>query len=177
MLKLRHREAKTHVKNNQVNSTENIQTPELHGPVEVTTIGENISIEGVIHAEEDIVIECSLKGSIVAKSRQVTIGKKGRIDGDIQAENIIICGRMKGAAIGFNKVQIRLGADFSGQVKAKSISVEDGAFLKATIELDKEVREKTLPTKQQLIEAIVFPSDAHNDKMPLRELSKPNCKN
>jgi cytoskeletal protein CcmA (bactofilin family) len=177
MLKLGRRGSKTPVKNDAVNPAGNAQTPEQVSAAKITVIGENISIEGMIQADEDIVIEGSLKGSLTAKSHQLTIGKKGRVEADIQAENIVICGRMKGAVIGFNKVQINQGADFTGQIKAKSIAVEDGAFLKATIELDKEIRDKTHATPQHHLDAIVFPAEAHNEKKPIRELAKPDCKN
>ncbi len=177
MLKLGNRDTKSSGKNTVAGQTAGAPSPEPTPPAKATTIGENISIEGVIHAEEDIVIEGSLKGSVIAKSCRVTIGKNGRVEAEIQADTVVINGRLKGSVIGLHKVQINAGADFTGQIKAKSISVEDGAFLKASIELDKEIREKTHAAAPHRIEAIVFPADAHNDTMPLRELSKPNCKN
>jgi cytoskeletal protein CcmA (bactofilin family) len=164
-------------KNDPAQPADKNPAPEQLVPAYVTTIGENISIDGIIHAEEDIVIEGSLKGSVIAKSCCVTIGKNGKAEGDIQAENIVIIGRMKGNLFGFNKVRINAGADFTGQIKAKSVAVEDGAFLKASIELDKEIREKAPSAAPHRIEAIMFPADAHNDTIPLRELSKPNCIN
>jgi cytoskeletal protein CcmA (bactofilin family) len=176
MLNIGNRQGKAPVKENAGMPAGNTSADKK--PSEKSTlIGENTSIEGVIQADEDIIIEGSLKGSIVASSHQLTVGKNGRIEADIQAENIVISGRMKGSLIAFNKVQINQGADFNGQIRAKSIAVEDGSFLKASIELDKEISEKTHSTPQHRLDAVVFPAEAHNEKMPLRELSKPNFKN
>jgi cytoskeletal protein CcmA (bactofilin family) len=122
-------------------------------------------------------IEGSFKGSIIALSHQFTVGKKGRVEADVQAENIVIGGRMKGSVTAFNKVQITQTADFTGQIKARTIAIEDGAFLKASIELDKEIREKTHALPQNRIEAISFPTEGRSEKIPIRELSKPNFKN
>ena len=180
MLKLGHRDIKAPVQNNTISVTPAAAAapaPEPPCASKETLIGENITIDGAIIAEEDIIIEGSLKGSIIAKSHLVTIGKNGRIEATIQADNIVISGRMKGEITAFNKVQITQGADFTGQIKAKSIAVEDGAFLKASIELDKEIREKMHAAPQRRIDAIVFPAEGHGEKIPIREIAQPNCKN
>ena len=177
MLKIGNREGKAPVQSNFGIPAENTPASDRSIYETATVIGEKISIEGVIQADEDIVIEGSLKGSVIVASHQLTVGKKGRVEADIQAENIVISGRMKGAVTAFNKVQISQGADFIGQIKAKSIAVEDGALLKASIELDKEIREKTLATPQHRIEAIMFPAEVHSEKIPMPGISKPNFKN
>jgi cytoskeletal protein CcmA (bactofilin family) len=177
MLKLGHRDIKAPVQNNTPAA---VTAPAPQTPIgepKATLIGESITIDGTIIAEEDIIIEGSLKGSIVAKSHLVTVGKNGRIEATIQADNIVISGRMKGEITAFNKVQITQGADFTGQIKAKSIAVEDGAFLKASIELDKEIREKMQASPQRRIDAIVFPTEGLGEKIPIREITQPNCKN
>jgi hypothetical protein len=43
-------------------------------------------------------------------------------------------------------VEITREADFSGQIKAKRVSIEDGASLRADIELEHEPQEQILPT-------------------------------
>jgi cytoskeletal protein CcmA (bactofilin family) len=128
-----------------------------------TFIGEHITIEGSIHADEDIEIEGSVKGNIICQSHQLTVGKKGRIEADIQASSIAISGKVSGNITAFNTIRINKTADISGQIKAKSVSVEDGAFLKASIELDKEPKEKP-QMPQHHVEAILFTSDAHGQK-------------
>ncbi len=125
---------------------------------EPTLIGEHITVEGTVSADEDIIIEGSLKGSIIVKSHQLTIGKKGRVDADVQVNSIVISGHMTGSIVAFEKVQVMRGADFNGQIKAKSIAVEDGSFLKASIELDKEGSEKSKSGNPPRVEAVIFPA-------------------
>ena len=43
------------------------------------------------------------------------------------------------------KVEITKEADFNGEIRARSISVEDGAMLKAVIELERESQIKAVP--------------------------------
>jgi cytoskeletal protein CcmA (bactofilin family) len=105
---------------------------------EKTIIGEHLSIEGTIRASEDVVIEGNIKGTIEIKGHQLTVGSKGKVEADVEADSVVIGGRMIGNVTAKNKVQVTKNADFSGQIKAKRIAVEDGAFVKASIKLEKD---------------------------------------
>jgi cytoskeletal protein CcmA (bactofilin family) len=106
-----------------------------------TVIGENITIEGTVHAKEDIIMEGRIKGTLEAKSHRITIGPKGHIEADVDAEDVVISGKMIGKIVAHNKVQITKEADFTGSIIAKRIAIEDGAYIKATIELEKQERQ------------------------------------
>ena len=111
-----------------------------------TIIGENISIEGSIRGKETLVIEGSVKGKIQLENHHLIIGPKGQVEAEIRADNVTISGRLIGDVQASGKVEITKDADFSGEIKAKRISVEDGAYLKAVIELEREPDKKALPT-------------------------------
>jgi cytoskeletal protein CcmA (bactofilin family) len=120
-------------------------TPISHSETraETTIIGENISIEGHIRGTEHLVIEGSMKGNIEMEKNDFTVGSKGRIEGEINAQNVKVSGQMIGNIKTHGKVEITKEADFMGDIKAKSISVEDGAYFKGSIELEKEPHRKT----------------------------------
>ncbi len=130
------------------------KTPVMSTPIntvssqEKTVIGQHISVEGIIRGKENLVIEGSMKGSIELEKHQVTVGSKGKVEAEIHADNVIISGRLVGNINAQGKVEITRDADFSGEIKAKRISVEDGAYLKAVIELERDSDKKTtLPPK------------------------------
>ena len=110
---------------------------------EKTTIGEHISIEGQIKGEEHLVIEGAMKGKVEMEKHNFTVGSNGRVDGDIRAQNVSISGQLKGTINALGKVEVTKEADFFGDIKAKSISVEDGAYFKGSIELDREPHRKS----------------------------------
>lgn len=110
-----------------------------------TVIGEHISIEGDIQGKEDLVIEGSVKGSISLQAHHITVGPKGKVEAEIDAENVTISGQLVGNIKAAGKVEITREADFTGEIKAHRISVEDGAFLKAVIELERESQKKPTP--------------------------------
>ena len=107
-----------------------------------TIIGEHISIEGSIRGEEDLQIEGSMKGNIELEKHNFKVGTSGQMDGEISARNVNISGEFKGNIKSHEKVEITREADFYGEIKAKSISVEDGAYIKGVIELDREPNRK-----------------------------------
>jgi cytoskeletal protein CcmA (bactofilin family) len=108
-----------------------------------TIIGEHISIEGSIRGEEDLQIEGSMKGNIELEKHNFKVGPSGQMDGEIKARNVSVSGEFKGNIKSHEKVEVTREADFYGEIKAKSISVEDGAYIKGVIELDREPNRKS----------------------------------
>lgn len=113
-----------------------------------TIIGENISFEGSVRGKENLVVEGSVKGDIDLGNCHLTVGSKGRVDAGILAANVTVSGRLTGNIKSQEKVTFTKEADFSGEVKAKRIVVEDGAYLKAVIELEREHQKKPLSTQK-----------------------------
>jgi cytoskeletal protein CcmA (bactofilin family) len=74
------------------------------------------------------------------------VGSKGRVEGEINAQSVRISGQMIGNIKTKGKVEITKEADFMGDIRAKSISVEDGAYFKGSIELEREPHRKTAST-------------------------------
>ncbi len=110
---------------------------------ERTIIGEHISIEGQIKGQEHLVIQGSLKGNVDMEKHNFSVGANGRVDGEIQAQNVSVSGQLQGKINALGSVEITKEADFFGDIKAKSISVEDGAYFKGSIELNREPHRKT----------------------------------
>jgi len=115
-------------------------SPDIIG--DKTIIGDQIYIEGTIRGDEDLLIEGKIKGNIEMKAHHLTVGSKGRVEAEVHAANVTISGALVGNINATGKVKITKEADFNGEIKAKSISVEDGAYLKAVIELEREPMKK-----------------------------------
>ncbi len=118
-----------------------------------TVIGQHISVEGVVRGNENLVIEGSMKGSIELEKHQVTVGANGQVEAEIRADNVTISGRLVGNIQADGKVEITNEADFTGEIKAKRIAVEDGAFLKAVIELERQSDKKEAPAAKSFGQA------------------------
>ena len=113
-----------------------------------TIIGKDISIEGDIRGREHMVIEGSVKGNIEMETHNFTLGPAGKVEGEIHACNISISGQMKGNIKTPGKIEITKEADFQGDILAKSIAVENGAFFKGSVELITEPPQQTFSTEE-----------------------------
>ena len=139
---------------------------------EKTTIGERISIEGSIRGEANLVIEGAMKGTIEMGKHNFTIGPNGRVDGEIHAQNVSINGQFKGAIKALGKVAVTKEANFNGEIKAKSFSVEDGAYFKGVVELDRDPHKKSAavetpkrpPSFESAKPSGILPADAKMEK-------------
>ena len=118
------------------------------GRDEKTIIGEHIVIEGSIHGEEHLEIEGSMKGTIELGRHNFRVGPSGQVEGEINARNVSVSGEFKGNIKSHEKVDISREADFYGEIKAKSISIEDGAYIKGVIELDREPNRKSTAARK-----------------------------
>lgn len=127
------------------------EPPPPPNPVAVnqkTVIGDQISIEGAIRGQEDLLIEGSVKGSIEVKAHRLTVGVKGQVEAEILAANVTVSGKLSGNINATGKVEITKEADFKGEIKARSISVQDGAYLKAVIEMEREPSKTFSPSEK-----------------------------
>jgi cytoskeletal protein CcmA (bactofilin family) len=111
-----------------------------------TIIGKDIIIEGDIRGNEHLVIDGSVKGNIEMAAHNFALGPDGKVEGEIHARNISISGKMKGNIKTPGKIEITKEADFRGDICAKSIAVENGAFFKGSVELINEPPQKAFST-------------------------------
>ncbi|MFO7963670.1 MAG: polymer-forming cytoskeletal protein [Desulfobacterales bacterium] len=122
-----------------------------------TVIGKQIVIEGGIQGNEDLVVEGTVKGSIDLDKFHLTIGPKGSVESEIRAGNVTVGGRLKGNIHALDRVKITKEADFTGEIHAKRISVEDGAIIKAVIDIARDTNKK--------VESLIKPMDAKSGEI------------
>ena len=103
---------------------------------EKTSISSSTSIHGNIKAKEHLIINGTIKGNVDILNYNFFLGPSGKMEGDVQAQNVRIRGHMQGGIKAQGKVEITKEADFSGKIESKSISVESGAYFNASVNLN-----------------------------------------
>jgi len=103
-----------------------------------TVIGTNVVIDGNVQGSENLVVDGVIKGNINAPDHHVAIGPKGRIEGEIEVNDAVIGGLVQGKVKAAGRVEVTQHADFYGEIKCKSITVQGGAYFKGIIELQRE---------------------------------------
>jgi cytoskeletal protein CcmA (bactofilin family) len=108
------------------------RTPEPAARVSV--LGPTLRFRGELSAQEDLVVQGSVEGSIT-HTQSLTIGNDGSMKGDIRARVIVIDGRVDGDLYATESVSIRASAKVKGNVFAPRVGIADGAFFQGQIEM------------------------------------------
>lgn len=126
-------------KNEKIHETE--ETPgavdTVARPVDASglgsVIGPTLTFKGEISADEDLVIEGTIVGSIAHHKHNLTIGKEGRVQADIHARLIAVEGSMEGDLHGDEAVILRSSARVAGNIFAPRLVIEDGAVFTGSV--------------------------------------------
>jgi cytoskeletal protein CcmA (bactofilin family) len=104
---------------------------------EVATIGKSVVVKGELSGSEDLIIDGEVEGSISLRGQTLTIGPNGRVRANVEARNVIVHGRLNGDIHATERVDLRKSASLSGDISSARISIEDGAFFKGGIDIQK----------------------------------------
>ena len=100
-----------------------------------STLGATLRFKGDLVADEDLVIQGQVEGSIL-HTRSVTIGAQGRVQGNTRARRIVVEGTIDGNLYALESVTVRSGAVVRGDVFSPRVSVDEGARLSGRIDMD-----------------------------------------
>ena len=101
----------------------------------VSVIGPTLVFKGELSADEDLVIEGTIEGTIAHHKKNLTIGKKGRVTANIHASSVLVDGELNGDIHSDGLVSLAKGAMVIGDVYCSRIVVEDGARFNGKIEM------------------------------------------
>lgn len=107
-------------------------------PGRAARIGQTLTIKGELHGDEDLLIEGRVEGRIVIRKGAVTIGEKGRVEADIEAASIQVAGSVVGNLSGADRVVLLETGRVEGNIKAKSVTLENGCRFKGSIDMESE---------------------------------------
>jgi cytoskeletal protein CcmA (bactofilin family) len=120
-------------------------------PRSVSWVGPTVYFKGEISANESLIIEGEIEGTIRHNSRNLTIGKQGRVQAEIFAKIIDVRGQVNGDIYGEELVHLFSTAVVTGTVHCTRIIMDDGAALNGTVNMTGEVA-KPAKTKLALAE-------------------------
>lgn len=92
-----------------------------------SVLSKKVNIEGDIRGDEDLRVDGNIKGSIKLTG-DVFIGQSGFVEADVEADNIIIQGRITGNVLARQQLEIQATGQLLGDCRAKSIEIREGAI-------------------------------------------------
>ncbi|HMD32736.1 MAG TPA: polymer-forming cytoskeletal protein [Candidatus Acidoferrales bacterium] len=100
-------------------------------------IGPSVQVKGEINGSEDLEIHGSVEGTVSLDERRLTIGPTAKVSADLSAREIVIYGSVKGNLRAKDRIEIKKDGSVIGDLSTARIMIEDGAYFKGSIEIDK----------------------------------------
>jgi len=101
------------------------------------TVGKSVVVKGEIHSGEALTIEGEVEGTIEMLEERLTIAQNGKVRAKVKAREIDVLGSMNGQADARDKIHIRKGAQFVGEIRSAGIVIEDGGYVKGSVDLSR----------------------------------------
>ena len=111
----------------------------------LSVIGQTLRFKGNLTAEEDLLIQGHVEGTIRHRAKNLTIGSHGNVNANIIAQNVIIHGKVKGEIRATESVVIEPSAQIVGDVFAPRVGLKEGAKFKGSIDMDADPVAKPAP--------------------------------
>ncbi|MBI3934019.1 MAG: polymer-forming cytoskeletal protein [Acidobacteria bacterium] len=103
----------------------------------VAHIGKSVVIRGELSGSEDLYIDGQVEGTIELREHHLTVGPNGRVQANVNAKEVVIQGSVKGNVRAIDRVEIRKSGSLTGDLVAARVVIEDGAFFKGSIDIQK----------------------------------------
>jgi cytoskeletal protein CcmA (bactofilin family) len=127
------------------------EEPEPSPPGGIIT--SSLLIKGDIQGREDLYIDGEVRGTIHLTSGRVTVGPHGNISADVNAREIVVQGKVKGALRGCDRVEVGRTGEIRGDITALRIAVEEGGEVHGKVEI-------TRPEESRIARVTEKPSGA-----------------
>ncbi len=99
-----------------------------------TAIFDGISVTGNIKGSHNLFLNGEFEGTIDLTAL-LLVGKTGKLKGKVKAEYVIIEGEVEGKVIAHEKVELRDGGRYKGEILAPSVMISDNSFFDGVVQM------------------------------------------
>ena len=103
----------------------------------LTVVGRETQLEGTLESAASIRIDGQAKGKIAAEG-DVILSSHSHVEADIQAQNVVMGGTLKGDVTARTKTELAQGGRVEGKIRSKVLVVNEGAVFSGQANTDLE---------------------------------------
>ena len=116
----------------------------------LATLGSGLTVKGQISGDEDLQVEGKVEGPITLKGQRLTVGASGEIVSDVHAREVIVYGKVRGNLFAEDRVEVKKDGSVIGNITGGRVLIEDGAYLKGQIEIQRNSGSKSHHQQKEL---------------------------
>jgi len=113
-------------------------------------LGPSLEIKGRISGEEDLQIDCKVEGPIALQGQKLIAGRSAQLHSEIAAREVVVYGKIQGNVRAQDRVEIKKDGSVLGDITTARISIEDGAYFKGRIEIERSKAPVAEETESEL---------------------------
>jgi len=112
---------------------------------EFAQIGKSVVIKGELSGSEDLYVDGTIDGAIQLQGNDLMIGPNGHVHADVNAKGVVVQGKLEGNIRASDRVEMRKSAVILGDIVTQRIAIEDGAYFKGKVEIQREGTKPNTP--------------------------------
>lgn len=102
----------------------------------VSVIGPGMEITGDIKCDGTVRIEGRVNGAIRA-TKSVVVGRGGRVEGDIETQDVVVAGAVTGTVVGASRVELQETCRVEGDIRSRRIKLDEGGQVEGRFQMGK----------------------------------------
>ncbi len=110
-------------------------------------IGKSVLIKGELSGNEDLYIDGQVEGTIELREHNLSVGPNGQVHANVNAKEVVILGTVKGDVLAADRLEIKKSGSLQGDLVAARVVIEDGAYFKGSIDIQKGGETETKPAQ------------------------------
>jgi cytoskeletal protein CcmA (bactofilin family) len=99
------------------------------------SIGKSVEIRGEVKGSEDLIIDGQVEGTVTLTDSRLTIGPTARVHADVSARDVVILGTLNGNVTATVRIELRKGANVTGDIRSMRLSIEEGSLFSGKVDL------------------------------------------
>ena len=115
-------------------------------------LGPTLYFKGDLSAEEDLLIQGRVEGSITHTQR-LTVGPQGIVKANIHAQTIIVEGSVDGDLQAEKSIFVKDTAKVCGNIFAPSVSILEGATFSGSIDMGRKTGQSTKQDPDRMVKS------------------------
>src|SRR5712692_694535 len=100
-------------------------------------LGASLHVKGEISGNEDLHVDGNVEGLVQLEDRKLTVGASAKVTADVVAREVVVYGTVKGNLRARDRIEIKKDGSVVGDLTTARIMIEDGAYFKGSIEIDR----------------------------------------
>jgi len=103
----------------------------------MTHIGPSITFDGMLTCSDSLRLDGQVRGDIVMRDAELTIGQSATVDADIRGLRVLILGTVNGNVTASERIELGASANVTGGLSANRVVIVDGARFTGRVDMDR----------------------------------------